>query len=67
MYGELREEIGMETYQHGPMDYAKTMKLQFHVGDLDLPERRGKAVVWRRKNMHICALVAKKEQNSHCI
>ena len=25
---------------HGPMDYAKTLKLRFCVGDLDLPERR---------------------------
>ena len=37
---ELREEIGMRTYLHGPMDYVKTLKLQFRVGDLDLPERR---------------------------
>ena len=25
---------------HGPMGYAKTLKLRFRVGDLDLPERR---------------------------
>ena len=25
---------------HGPMDYAKTLKLRFRVGDLDLSERR---------------------------
>ena len=36
----LREEIGMKTYSHGPMDYAKTLKLRLRVGDLDLPERR---------------------------
>ena len=29
-----------ETYWHGPMDYAKTLKPRFRVGDLDLPERR---------------------------
>ena len=40
MYGGLREEKGMKTYLHGPMDYAKTLKLRFRVGDLDLPERR---------------------------
>ena len=40
IYGGLREEIGMKTYLHGPMDYAKTLKLRFRVGDLDLPERR---------------------------
>ena len=32
--------MGMKTYLHGPMDYAKTLKLRFRVGDLDLPERR---------------------------
>ena len=40
IYGGLREEIGMKTYLHGPVDYAKTVKLWFRVGDLDLPERR---------------------------
>ena len=40
IYGELREEIGMKTYLHGPMDFAKTLKLRFRLGDLDLPERR---------------------------
>ena len=40
MYGGLREEIRMKTYSLGPMDYAKTLKLGFRVGDLDLPERR---------------------------
>ena len=36
----LREDIGMKTYLHGPMVYAKTLKLRFRVGDLDLSERR---------------------------
>ena len=40
VYGGLREDTGMKTYLHGPMDYAKKLKLQFRVGDLDLPERR---------------------------
>ena len=30
----------MKTYLHGPMDFAKTLKLRFREGDLDLPERR---------------------------
>ena len=38
--GGLREYFGMKTYLHGPMDYAKTLKLRFRVGDLDLPESR---------------------------
>ena len=40
IYRGLREDIGMKAYLHGPMDYAKKLKLQFRVGDLDLPERR---------------------------
>ena len=30
----------MKTCSHGPMDLTKTLKLHFHVGNLDLPERR---------------------------
>ena len=30
----------MKTYLHGPVDYAKKLKLPFRVGDLNLPERR---------------------------
>ena len=40
IYGGLREDMGMKTYLRGPMDYPKKLKLQFRVGDLDLPERR---------------------------
>ena len=29
IYGGLREELGMKTYLHGPMNYAKTLKLRF--------------------------------------
>ena len=32
----------MKRYLHGPMDYAKSLKLRFRVGDLDLPERRNR-------------------------
>ena len=39
----------MKTCQHGPMDYAKTLKLRFRVGDLDLPERRGMPVSSREE------------------
>ena len=45
---------------HGPMDSAKTLKLRFRVGDLDLPKRRGiPAVEKRRRKMHRRAPVAK--------
>ena len=40
IYGGLREGIGMKTYLHGPIDYAKNLKLRFRIGDIDLPERR---------------------------
>ena len=30
----------MKTYLHSPMYFAKTLKLRFRVGDLDLPETR---------------------------
>ena len=40
IHGGLREDIGMKTYLHGPMDYAKNLKVRSRVGDLDLPERR---------------------------
>ena len=30
----------MKTYLHGPIDYAKNLKLRFRIGDIDLPERR---------------------------
>ena len=50
---------GIKTYVHGPMDYAKTLKLRFRVGDLDLPERKGILVGgWRRKKVHRAAFVA---------
>ena len=29
VYGGLGEDIGMKTYLHGPMDYAKKLKLRF--------------------------------------
>ena len=41
IYGGLREDIGIKTYLHGPMDYVREkLKLRFCVGELDLPERR---------------------------
>ena len=30
----------MKPHLHDPVDYAKTMKLRFRVGGLDLPARR---------------------------
>ena len=36
----VKRRDGNETYLHGPMDYAKTLKLRFRAGGLNLPERR---------------------------
>ena len=48
---------------HGPMDYAKTMKLRFRAGDLDLPERRKRYTNQRSRRggrrTDRCALAAK--------
>ena len=48
IYGGLREDTGMKTYLHGPMDYANKLNMRFWVGDLVLPERRDIPVVGRR-------------------
>ena len=55
VYGRLREDILTKTYLHGPMDYAKVLKLQFRVGDLDLPERRKRCTgSWEEEDAQIC-------------
>ena len=38
--GGLREGVGMKTHLYGPAYFAKTLKLLFRHGDLDLPEKR---------------------------
>ena len=62
LYGGLREDIGIETYLLGPMDYAKKLKLRFLVGNLDPPERRNRYTGSRDEedmDAHtICARVA---------
>ena len=58
IYGGLREDMGKKTYLHGPIDYAKKLKLRICVRDLDLPERRDIPVVGRRRTwLQICARV----------
>ena len=39
----------MKTYLHGPMDYARKLKLRYRVGNLDLPERRKRCTIDREK------------------
>ena len=46
----------------GLREKKKRLKLQFRVGDLDLPKRRGIQLVGRRRKMHRCALVAERKR-----
>ena len=52
----LREDIGMKTYLHGPMDNEKKLKLRFRVGDLDLPAGRKSYTISREEDTdaHMC-------------
>ena len=50
----------MKTYLHGPMDFAKMLKLRFRVGDLDLPEKRKRCTSSREEeevDARICPCV----------
>ena len=58
----------MKTYLHGPIDYAKTLKLRFGVGDLNLPERRNRYTSSREEeeeDAQMCPCGKAVEQNSH--
>ena len=37
IYGGMSTGSWMKTYLHGPLDFAKTLKLRSRVGHLDLP------------------------------
>lgn len=39
IYSGLKEEIGIRTYLHGPMNSTKKLRVRLRVGDLDLPYR----------------------------
>ena len=68
IYGELREDIGMETYLHGRIHYAKTLKLRLRVGDLDLPERRKRYTSSREEedvDAHMCLCGTTIESRTH--
>ena len=70
IYGKLKEGIGMKTYLDGPMDYAKKLKLQFRVGDLDLPERRKRYTSRRREeeeDRHTCPCGKSEESRPHIV
>ena len=58
----------MKTYLHGPVDYAKTLKLRFRVGNLDLTERRKRyKPVVERKHAQMCPCGKAVESRSHVV
>ena len=68
--GGLRKDIGMKTYLHGLMNYAKKLKLRFRVGDLDLPERRKRYTSSREEedvDAHMCPRGTTIESRTHIL
>ena len=68
--GELREDIGMKAYLHGPMDYAEKLKMPFRVGNLDLPERRKRCTNSREEEdmgAHMCPCGTTIESRTHIV
>ena len=60
----------MNTYLHGPMDYAKKLKLRFRVGDLDLPQRRKRHTSSREEEdgaTHTCSCGTTIESRTHIV
>ena len=59
----------MKTCLHGPVEYAKTLKLPFRVGDLDLPTRRKRCTSSRKEeeDAQICACGKAKESRTHVV
>ena len=70
IYGGLREDIGMNSYLHGPMDYAKKLKLLFRVGDLDVPGRKKRHTrSWEEENVatKLCPCGTTTESRTHMV
>ena len=70
IYGELKKDIGMKTHLHGPMDYAKNLKLRFRVGDLDIPERRKRHTCSREEedvDAQVCPCGTAIESRTHIV
>ena len=70
IYGGLREDIGIKTHLHGPMDYAKKLKLRLRVGDLNLPERENTYTSSREEEdvaTNMCACGTTKESRTHTV
>ena len=60
----------MKMCLHGPMDYAKKLKLRFRVGNLDLPERRKRYTSSREEedvDTHMCPCGMTIESRTHVV
>ena len=60
----------METYLYGSMDYAKMLKLQIRVGDLDVPERRKRCTSSREEeeeDAQMCPCGKAQETRTHFV
>ncbi len=59
----------MKTYLHGPMYYAKKVKLRFRVGDLDRPERTKRYTSSREEDVDalVCPCGTKAERRTHIV
>ena len=59
----------MKTDLHGPLDYAKTLKLRFRIGDLDLPERRKRCASSREEEeiAQMCPCGKAVERRTHIV
>ena len=60
----------MKEYLHGPMNYAKKLKLRFRVGGLDLPERRKRCTSSREEEdvaTSICPCGTTTESRTHIV
>ena len=60
----------MKTDLHGAMDFAKTLKLRFRVGNLDLPERRKRYTSSRKEeevDAQMCPCGKAIERRTHIV
>ena len=62
----------MKTCLHGPVDYAKKLKLQLRVGDLDLPKRRNVCIHTSSReeeevDVHMCPCGSTIESRTHMV
>ena len=67
IHGGLGGGIRMKRYLQGPKEFAKTLKLRFHVGDLGLPGGRKRYTSSREEEVYaqMCPFVKSIESRIH--